>query len=134
LGKNQRTLSDLWQSNLWQDDSMLLVNDKIMSNRKGLEYEEQIEAIIGLVFLLCTVILGICRRRACPATEKAHPRIMGDDIGWFNPSCYNRGMMGLGPRTSTGLPRSAVHHLHAQQSCTRRRAAFITGNRPSALD
>jgi hypothetical protein len=20
--------------------------------------------------------------------------IMGDDIGWFNPSCYNRGMMG----------------------------------------
>lgn len=21
--------------------------------------------------------------------------IMGDDIGWFNPSCYNRGMMGF---------------------------------------
>jgi arylsulfatase A-like enzyme len=20
--------------------------------------------------------------------------IIGDDIGWFNPSCYNRGMMG----------------------------------------
>jgi arylsulfatase A-like enzyme len=20
--------------------------------------------------------------------------IMGDDIGWFNPSCYNSGMMG----------------------------------------
>jgi hypothetical protein len=20
---------------------------------------------------------------------------MGDDIGWFNPSCYNRGMMGF---------------------------------------
>ena len=20
--------------------------------------------------------------------------IMGDDIGWFNPSCYNHGMMG----------------------------------------
>ena len=37
--------------------------------------------------------------------------IMGDDIGWFNPSCYNRGMMGyqtpnidrIAKRSSAGL-------------------------------
>ncbi len=27
--------------------------------------------------------------------EAQHPRHhMGDDIGWFNPSCYNSGIMG----------------------------------------
>jgi hypothetical protein len=28
------------------------------------------------------------------AEETKYPLIMGDDIGWFNPSCYNSGVMG----------------------------------------
>jgi len=33
--------------------------------------------------------------------------IMGDDIGWFNPSIYHRGIMGTRRRTSTASARKA---------------------------
>ena len=58
--------------------------------------------------------------------------IMGDDIGWFNPSCYNRGMMGF---TTPNIDRIAAEGAlfntwYGQQSCTAGRAAFITGQSP----
>ena len=58
--------------------------------------------------------------------------IMGDDIGWFNPSCYNRGMMGF---TTPNIDRIAnegalFNTWYGQQSCTAGRAAFITGQSP----
>lgn len=58
--------------------------------------------------------------------------IMGDDIGWFNPSCYNRGMMGF---TTPNIDRIASSGAlftswYGQQSCTAGRAAFITGQSP----
>ena len=33
--------------------------------------------------------------------------IWGDDIGWFNVSAYNHGIMGYKTPTSTALPRKA---------------------------
>ena len=33
--------------------------------------------------------------------------IIGDDIGWFNPSCYNRGMMGYKTPNLTNIDRIA---------------------------
>jgi arylsulfatase len=58
--------------------------------------------------------------------------IWGDDIGYWNLSCYNRGMMGY--RTSN-IDRIAKEgaiftDYYAQQSCTAGRAAFITGQSP----
>ncbi len=55
--------------------------------------------------------------------------IMGDDIGWFNLSVYNHGMMGY---TTPNLDRLAREggmftDAYAEQSCTAGRAAFITG-------
>jgi arylsulfatase len=58
--------------------------------------------------------------------------IMSDDIGWFNPSCYNSGMMGYRTphidRIAAGGARFT--DFYGQQSCTAGRAAFITGQSP----
>ncbi|WP_067146737.1 arylsulfatase [Pseudotamlana agarivorans] len=58
--------------------------------------------------------------------------IMGDDIGWFNTSAYNSGMMGY---TTPNIDRIAKDGMrftdaYAQQSCTAGRSAFITGQSP----
>ncbi|AGA80763.1 arylsulfatase [Echinicola vietnamensis] len=58
--------------------------------------------------------------------------IMGDDIGWFNTSAYNDGMMGY---TTPNIDRIANEGMrftdaYGQQSCTAGRAAFITGQSP----
>jgi len=58
--------------------------------------------------------------------------IMGDDIGWFNVSAYNMGVMGY--RTPNidriGKEGAVFTDWYAQQSCTAGRAAFITGQTP----
>jgi len=58
--------------------------------------------------------------------------IMADDIGWFNVSAYNHGIMGY--RTSN-IDRIAKEGAlftdwYGEQSCTAGRAAFITGQSP----
>ena len=58
--------------------------------------------------------------------------IMGDDIGWFNVSAYNMGIMGY--RTPNidriGREGAVFTDWYGQQSCTAGRAAFITGQSP----
>ena len=58
--------------------------------------------------------------------------IMGDDIGWFNVSAYNMGIMGY--RTPNidriGKEGAVFTDWYGQQSCTAGRAAFITGQSP----
>ena len=58
--------------------------------------------------------------------------IMGDDIGWFNPSCYNSGMMGYRTPNIDRIANEGARFTdwYAQQSCTAGRAAFITGQSP----
>jgi arylsulfatase len=58
--------------------------------------------------------------------------IMGDDIGWFNPSCYNRGMMGFKTPNIDRIASDGAMFMswYGQQSCTAGRAAFITGQSP----
>ncbi|HEY4286617.1 MAG TPA: arylsulfatase [Puia sp.] len=58
--------------------------------------------------------------------------IMGDDIGWFNPSCYNHGMMGFRtPNIDRIAAQGALFNTwYGQQSCTAGRAAFVTGQSP----
>src|SRR5216683_3197731 len=55
--------------------------------------------------------------------------IFGDDIGYWNVSAYNRGMMGYRtPNIDRIAKEGAIFtDLYAQQSCTAGRAAFITG-------
>jgi arylsulfatase len=58
--------------------------------------------------------------------------IWGDDIGGFNISAYNRGMMGYRtPNIDSIAAEGALFtDWYGQQSCTAGRAAFITGQSP----
>jgi arylsulfatase A-like enzyme len=72
------------------------------------------------------------RSAPAPAAQSRKPNILvifGDDIGFWNVSAYNRGMMGYRTPNIDRLAREgAIFTDHyAQQSCTAGRAAFITG-------
>jgi arylsulfatase len=58
--------------------------------------------------------------------------IMGDDIGWMNPSCYHRGMMGYRTPNIDRIANEGALFTdwYGQQSCTAGRCAFITGQCP----
>src|SRR5262245_38779592 len=58
--------------------------------------------------------------------------IMGDDIGWFNPSYMNRGMLGFRTPNIDRIANEGAMFTswYGQQSCTAGRAAFITGQSP----
>jgi arylsulfatase len=58
--------------------------------------------------------------------------IMGDDIGWMQPSCYHRGLMvGETPNIDRLAKEGAMFMCYyAEQSCTSGRNAFFTGMHP----
>ena len=58
--------------------------------------------------------------------------IMADDIGWFNVSCYNLGVMGYRTPNIDRIAKEGAMFtdFYGQQSCTAGRAAFITGQSP----
>src|ERR1044071_9679498 len=67
--------------------------------------------------------------------QKKQPNIlfiMSDDIGWFNVSCYNHGVMGYRTPNIDRIAREGAMFtdFYGQQSCTAGRAAFITGQSP----
>jgi arylsulfatase A-like enzyme len=67
--------------------------------------------------------------------EQKKPNILiiwGDDIGWFNISAYNLGVMGYKTPNIDRLAREGAlcTDWYGQQSCTAGRAAFITGQAP----
>ena len=58
--------------------------------------------------------------------------IWGDDIGWFNISAYNHGIMGYRTPNIDRIAKEGAMYTdwYGQQSCTAGRAAFITGQSP----
>ena len=58
--------------------------------------------------------------------------IWGDDIGWFNISAYNHGIMGYNTPNIDRIAKEGAMFTdwYGQQSCTAGRAAFITGQSP----
>src|SRR2546430_2095723 len=69
------------------------------------------------------------------AQQPARPNILiiwGDDIGWYNISAYNRGVMGYQTPNIDRLASEGALFTdwYGQQSCTAGRAAFITGQSP----
>ncbi len=72
---------------------------------------------------------------AIPAAAQDRPNILviwGDDIGQFNVSAYNMGMMGYKTPNidRIGKEGAVFTDWYGQQSCTAGRAAFITGQSP----
>ena len=81
--------------------------------------------------------VSVAQAQPAPTTAPAGGKpnilfIMGDDIGWFNVSAYNMGIMGY--RTPNidriGKEGAVFTDWYGQQSCTAGRAAFITGQSP----
>jgi arylsulfatase len=58
--------------------------------------------------------------------------IMADDIGWYNVSCNNNGVMGYRTPNIDKIAQDGANFtdFYGQQSCTAGRAAFITGQSP----
>jgi arylsulfatase len=58
--------------------------------------------------------------------------MFGDDIGWFNISAYNHGLMGYKTPNIDRIAKEGAMFTDAygQQSCTAGRAAFLTGQSP----
>lgn len=80
------------------------------------------------------LLIGMVLSSAAVAQDKK-PNIVvvwGDDIGWFNISAYNQGMMGYKtPNIDRIASEGAMFtDWYGQQSCTAGRAAFITGQAP----
>jgi arylsulfatase A-like enzyme len=70
-----------------------------------------------------------------PMPEQKKPNIViiwGDDIGWFNVSANNNGIMGYRTPNIDRIAREGANFTdwYGQQSCTAGRAAFITGQTP----
>jgi len=87
----------------------------------------------ALALMLALGVLGTAWA-AEPAPAKAAKKpniliIMGDDIGYWNISAYNQGMMGFHTPNIDSLAKHGAlfTDFYAQQSCTAGRAAFITG-------
>ena len=87
----------------------------------------------------------LCLLFACSLhlSEPAHAQqqkpnilvIWGDDIGQFNISAYNHGMMGYKTPNIDRIAREGAMFTdwYGQQSCTAGRSAFITGScRPTS--
>ncbi|MGI9253807.1 MAG: sulfatase-like hydrolase/transferase, partial [Thermomicrobiales bacterium] len=74
---------------------------------------------------------------AVPATAPAGKPwnfliIWGDDVGWWDPSCYNHGMMGFQTPNMDRIAAEGARFQswYGENSCTAGRAAFITGQSP----
>ena len=86
--------------------------------------------------LLASLVIGVAM--VAPASaQQQKPNIlviMADDIGYWNISAYNRGMMGYRtPNIDRIANEGAIFtDYYGQQSCTAGRAAFITGQSPDA--
>jgi arylsulfatase len=69
------------------------------------------------------------------ATAAKKPNILvlwGDDIGYYNASAYNQGMMGYKTPNIDSIAKEGAlfTDMYAQQSCTAGRSSFILGQHP----
>src|SRR3954452_11578282 len=80
--------------------------------------------------------VAVVTSASTPATaQEQKPNIlfiMGDDIGWMQPSIYHRGLMvGETPNIDRiGNEGAIFMTYYAEQSCTAGRTAFLTGMQP----
>jgi arylsulfatase A-like enzyme len=101
---------------------------RILSERLGVAH---VVAVSGALLAVGLVLLVAGRVDAQPRKPNILV-IMGDDIGWFNPSVYHRGMMGYETPNIDRIAREGAQFMswYGQQSCTAGRAAFVTGQSP----
>jgi len=88
--------------------------------------------LLTIVLLSLSLILLPVVAEAAKTQKPNILIIWGDDIGWFNVSAYNRGMMEYKTPNIDKIANDGILFTDAygQNSCTAGRAAFITGQSP----
>ncbi len=84
-----------------------------------------------MAVMFCAVLFQIST--AAQAQDKPNILIIwGDDIGWFNVSAYNDGMMSYRTPNIDQIANDGIRFTDAygENSCTAGRASFITGQSP----
>jgi len=90
----------------------------------------------GKALIACTALciaLGVAVMPASAQQKKPNILVIfGDDIGYYNLSAYNQGMMGYHTPNIDRIAKEGAlfTDYYGQQSCTAGRAAFITGQSP----
>jgi len=84
------------------------------------------------ILILLALLAGILVLPTAILAQAKKPNILilwGDDIGYWNISAYNQGMMGYKTPNIDRLAKEGALFTdwYGQQSCTAGRAAFITG-------
>ena len=95
---------------------------------------------VRVLTIAVLLAMGAGAARAQQAADKSsHPKalpnilvIMGDDIGFWNLSTYNQGMMGFRTPNIDSIANEGIKFTdaYAENSCTAGRSAFITGQSP----
>src|SRR5437763_10596231 len=93
--------------------------------------------LVATAALFSAVATGQAQDSPTPSSGAADKKpnilfIMGDDIGWMQPSCYHRGLMvGETPNIDRIASEGGMFiHYYAESSCTAGRTAFFTGMHP----
>ncbi len=104
--------------------------DVFRNLRKSKRLLSTLTIAAGLVFAVSAL-----PTEALAQAAKKKPNILiiwGDDIGYWNVSAYNHGMMGYKTPNIDRIAKEGAMFTdwYGQQSCTAGRAAFITGQTP----
>jgi arylsulfatase A-like enzyme len=89
--------------------------------------------LLRLIGTILAMSLAVAAPAAAQTTAKPNIVVIwGDDIGFWNISAYNRGMMGYQTPNIDRIAKEGAlfTDVYAQQSCTAGRAAFILGQSP----
>ena len=114
----------------------MLCTVEVNHRRKGGQRAMSMSWRHHLVWLAALVVLmALLGASASAEAQQQKPNILiiwGDDIGYWNVSAYNHGMMGYKTPSIDRIAREGAMFTdwYGQQSCTAGRAAFITGQTP----
>jgi arylsulfatase A-like enzyme len=109
---------------------------KAAASASAANIEETIMNVFRTIWSALVVLCSVTTMASIPASAQGQKPnilfIMGDDIGWMQPSIYHQGLMvGETPNIDRiGQEGARFTDYYAEQSCTAGRNAFFTGMHP----
>src|SRR5262245_61714292 len=114
-----------------------MLNGRRLPARLGQSTNERAMSVAGNIWRGLLAVLATVTVASMPAAAQQQQKpnilfIMGDDIGWMQPSIYHQGLMvGETPNIDRiGQEGAKFMDYVAMQSCTSGRNAFFTGMYP----
>ena len=115
--------------------SVITLSEERDSEARRLQRPKALTAVAAVLALGLTAG-GASTPAAAQETKPNILFIMGDDIGWMQPSIYHEGLaVGETPNIDRiGHEGAKFMTYYAEQSCTAGRTAFFTGMNPLRTD